>query len=525
MLRVDPIIRPQCPSSTSNKKKGESLKAFMDRFNKVCMGIKNLNPDRAMHHLVSAILPGRFTKSLIKRPPYNMNEIRTRATKFMQIEEHVDYHRKTLAEPFEKERGKNRGIRPPVMGTDRDRYRSNRGPRFHNYTHLTVPRGKILDEALQAELISTLKQAQTPPNADTTKRCQYHHNYGHTTEGCQALKDKIEELVQAGHLHKFIRTSNVAPRSPQHDIDYSRDKEHSGRKDNRSRDGYRRTTRQKRSESLVRRTQPRSESPERRSRTKQRVCEVINTIASPVPLGVAPQEVNYIAGGFTGGGCSNSARKKHLRAIQSIHSASTHKRPHIPPITFTDDDFTAIDPAQDDPMVITMEIDKFAISKVLVDQGSSIDILCWETFKKMRILEAEIQPYDEQIVGFSGERVDTKGYIDLFTTFGDDSLRKTIIVRYLLVNTNTSYNILLGRPSINRLKVIVSTPHLAMKFPSVNGDIVMVHVDQKTVWECYVASLKVEPTRWLYTMTSYRSPSRRGRSPESGPGEEALEGT
>ena len=232
-------------------------------------------------------------------------------------------------------------------------------------------------------------------------------------------------------------------------------------------------------------------------------------------LGAPDQEINYIAGSFAGGGCSNSARKKHLSAIQSVHSTSTHKRPHIPPITFTNDDFTAIDPAQDDPMVIMVDIDKFAIAKVLVDHGSSIDILYWETFKKMRIPETKVQPYDEQIFGFLGERVDTKGYIDLFTTFGDDSLSKTINVRYLLVNANTSYNILLERPSINRLKAIVFTPHLAMKFPSVIGDIATVHVDQKTARECYVASLKVEPTRRLYTTTSNdRSPSKRGRSPE-----------
>ena len=40
-----------------------------------------------------------------------------------------------------------------------------------------------------------------------------------------------------------------------------------------------------------------------------------------------------------------------------------------------------------------------------------------------------------------------------------------------------------------------------MKFPSVNGDIATVHVDQKTTQECYVANLKVEPTRRLYTTT------------------------
>jgi len=159
-------------------------------------------------------------------------------------------------------------------------------------------------------------------------------------------------------------------------------------------------------------------------------------------------------------------------------------------------------------------IDRFAITKVLIDQVSSVDILYWETFKKMRIPETNIQPYNEQIVGFSGERVDTKVYIDLYTTFvEEDDLHKTINVGYLLVNLSTSYNILLGRPSINRLKAIVSTPHLAMKFPSATGDIATMHVDQRTARECYVASLKFEPTRRLYIEEpNNQSLSRRGRS-------------
>ena len=176
--------RPHRTSSMSlfnvKQERGESLRTFMDRFSKVCMGIHNLNPDIAMHHLVSAILPGRFTESLIKWPPHSMDELRTRATKFMQIEEHIYYHRKAHVE--NTNRGK--GVRPPIIPTDRDRYRPNRGPRFHSYTPLIVPRGKVLDEALQIELIPALKQSQTPPNADTSKRCQYHRNYGHTTEGC-----------------------------------------------------------------------------------------------------------------------------------------------------------------------------------------------------------------------------------------------------------------------------------------------------------------------------------------------------
>jgi len=47
----------------------------------------------------------------------------------------------------------------------------------------------------------------------------------------------------------------------------------------------------------------------------------------------------------------------------------------MPLITFTDDDFHCLDHQQDDPMVITVELENYAIKKVLIDQGSSVDIL------------------------------------------------------------------------------------------------------------------------------------------------------
>jgi len=77
-----------------------------------------------------------------------------------------------------------------------------------------------------------------------------------------------------------------------------------------------------------------------------------------------------------------------------------------------DDDFKGVDyRQQDDPMVIAVDIDRFAIRKTLVDQGSSVDILYWKTFKAVRIVESEMMSYDDHVVGLSGERVGTKGYM------------------------------------------------------------------------------------------------------------------
>jgi len=88
-------------------------------------------------------------------------------------------------------------------------------------------------------------------------------------------------------------------------------------------------------------------------------------------------------------------------------------------------------------------------------------------------------PHDELIYGFSRERMCTRGYIDPHTMFREGNQMKTIPVRFLVVEAHTSYNVLLGRPSLNTLREVVSTPHLAMKFPSTSGDISTIHREQK----------------------------------------------
>ncbi|XP_020229965.1 uncharacterized protein LOC109810808 [Cajanus cajan] len=153
--------------------------------------------------------------------------------------------------------------------------------------------------------------------------------------------------------------------------------------------------------------------------------------------------------GFAGGGSSSSARKRNLRSTHKAHSATSASHQSSPPITFTDDDYTSICPNQDDPMVIAVEVAKWEVHKTLIDQGSSADVLYWLTF-----------------------------------------LRR-IMVCYLLVEANTSYNIIIRRTTLNQLGAVVSTPHLTMKFPGSGGKIICVRANQKSARQCYAESLKV----------------------------------
>ena len=79
------------------------------------------------------------------------------------------------------------------------------------------------------------------------------------------------------------------------------------------------------------------------------------------------------------------------------------------------------------------------------------------------------------------------------TTFGQGQLSKSFTIRYLIIDANTSYIILIGWKTLKKLGAIVSTLHLKMKFPTLTGVIVTAKADQKQARQCCAESLKVAP--------------------------------
>jgi hypothetical protein len=55
------------------------------------------------------------------------------------------------------------------------------------------------------------------------------------------------------------------------------------------------------------------------------------------------------------------------------------------PITFTEEDFKLKSAIHNGAMVIEVNIAGWIIGKVLVDNGSSVDILFFKTFEKMNL--------------------------------------------------------------------------------------------------------------------------------------------
>ena len=123
--------------------------------------------------------------------------------------------------------------------------------------------------------------------------------------------------------------------------------------------------------------------------------------------------------------------------------------------------------------------------------------------------------------------MEVHGHIELRTTFTDGTTSRTVNIRYLVINAPSTYNILLGRATLNKIGAVASTMHMKMKLPSLEGTVITIKSDQKEAKKCYENSLKTK--RGVFVVTT--QPSReegvtnvditRERRPE--PAEDVME--
>ena len=154
-------------------------------------------------------------------------------------------------------------------------------------------------------------------------------------------------------------------------------------------------------------------------------------------------EVHTISGGFSGGGPTASQRKKYVRSVSSV-AEEFPDDPWKSDLVFTRVDLRDVVPHDNDPVLISIVTAGRKIHRVLVDQGSSADVMFWSTFNKLQLSPDLLRPYTGCLYGFADNPVEVRGYLELRTTFTDRAASRTESIRYLVVNANSAYNILLG---------------------------------------------------------------------------------
>uniref|UniRef100_A0A2N9FUW7 RNase H type-1 domain-containing protein n=1 Tax=Fagus sylvatica TaxID=28930 RepID=A0A2N9FUW7_FAGSY len=186
--------------------------------------------------------------------------------------------------------------------------------------------------------------------------------------------------------------------------------------------------------------------------------------------------------------------------LRSLEGASGDTHPIRPPknarlddqvISFSEEDARGTHQPHDDALVVTINIAGFTTRRVMVDNGSSIDILYLPAYQQMRLDKDKLRPMDAPLVGFTGDKVCPVGIITLPIMVGTHLKTVSKTVDFLVVNCPSAYNAIIRPPTLNRLRAVTSTYHLLLKFPTEHG-IEEVRGDQVAARECYLASLGSE---------------------------------
>ena len=109
----------------------------------------------------------------------------------------------------------------------------------------------------------------------------------------------------------------------------------------------------------------------------------------------------------------------------------------------------------------------------------------------MKIDRVRLRPIDISLMGFIGDKVNPSGVVSLMIEAGTYPKQVTTFVEFLVVDCPSAYNVIIGRPTLNKLRAVTSTYHLLIRFPTEHG-IGELKGDQAAAKECYFASLGLE---------------------------------
>jgi hypothetical protein len=164
-------------------------------------------------------------------------------------------------------------------------------------------------------------------------------------------------------------------------------------------------------------------------------------------------------------------RNNYFMSVNTIINDGPAARPEWAkvPITFTEKDFRLKSTIHNDAMVIEVNIAGWVIGKVLVDNGSSADILFLKTFEKMNLSQHMLDPLEYPLQGFGGKPIKPVGKISLPVSFGDLENARTESLTFDVVDIYHPYLAIFGRGFMNKFDAVIRLQFLCMKMPSPKG--------------------------------------------------------
>ncbi|KAF2617112.1 hypothetical protein F2Q68_00040145 [Brassica cretica] len=265
-------------------------------------------------------------------------------------------------------------------------------------SHLSVSRPELINVVRQMGQQVKWPQKMKAPDSFRNPGfwCDFHRDQGHKTEDCVALKIELNELLRKEHLREFLSENAKSHLSM----------EKTGKP----------------------------------------------TKAAPVSPLRQDRVIHVISGGLEVSGISHGAAKKSTWNAKHGLEAAKPKRLLIgmDEISFTAKEQEKVLTPHHGALVISLNVANCLVKRILVDNGSSGNIIFQAAYKDQWLEEGALTRRVTPLIGFSGEVKQTAGEITL-PVYAEGV---NMLTNILVVDCDSSYNMILGRPWIHGMGAV-----------------------------------------------------------------------
>ncbi|XP_056688656.1 uncharacterized protein [Spinacia oleracea] len=383
--------------------KEESLRSYVKRFNLEVGHIPDLPDGVSFDNFIRGLEKESFKFDLVKKSVRTMAEVLDKAEAFIHATEICSASKDGKAgEATDSSRKKEMIDRkvPRVNGTwalskecDTNSPGQKRGrPQEREYFEYNTDLLTLLvDVGTRFDLERPFPMKSPPESRDLKLYCQFHEDIGHDTKDCRCLKRALAGLASKGHLKNYFQRSTHGTGKNQ----YKKNKSPvSATEENHSEWGF----------------------------------------------------VAVISGGPAAGGPTMRGQKDYAHRLGQVMLSGKSPVDPFPRIEICESDGGRAATPHDDHLVVEIKISNMRVKRILIDIGSSSDIMSMECLSRLAHDPKTIETIHYPIIGFGGSIIHPAGVINLHVRIGGRKDGRKMGVDFLIVKDLTAYNVIWDVP-------------------------------------------------------------------------------
>ncbi|XP_024018879.1 uncharacterized protein LOC112090858 [Morus notabilis] len=420
-----------------------------------------------------------FKRELNRKPPSSYREFLARAQGYINAKEAdandpehksnknkgTEQRSKPVKHDGKKRRGGGNRDKQPAATTSaleakKPRQEDTRKPRlfqkYDSYHELTIGVKEVFNQVSRGNLLRRPEPMKSDPNRRNQKKfCRFHGDVGHHTNDCADLKDEIEREETQGGLRRTTPT-----RPGEFITNDCAD----------LKDEIERVIREGRLQEFKAERRPRNDGHGGQNDGRRR--EENQRLEDHELVGV----IRTVLGGPYIGGDSRRSQKDYAHKARGVYqerfwSVSAVKTPRYShtDVAFNEDDASGVHFPHNDALVVEAMIGNHTVCRILVDNGSSVNLLYSDCLEKMGIQKEQLEKPSRPLYGFTGDSVFPQGTIRLPITTEEKPRQATTMANFVFTKGGSQYNAVIGRPTLQALGAITSVYHQKVKFLTPNG--------------------------------------------------------